>query len=71
MKNKHFLPALASALLLMVLIGCGSQEKKTTKDIIADNVENAVAQYTLMTDIIEKSGKILNPRTPRRRSTGH
>ena len=63
MKNKHFLPALASALLLMVLIGCGSQEKKTTKDIIADNVENAVAQYTLMTDIIEKSGKILNPRT--------
>jgi rhamnogalacturonyl hydrolase YesR len=63
MRNKHLLPTLASALFLLVLIGCGSQEKKATKDIIADNVENAVAQYTLMTDIIEASGKILNPRT--------
>lgn len=63
MRNKHLLPTLASALFLLVLIGCGSQGKKATKDIIADNVEHAVAQYTLMTDIIEKSGKILNPRT--------
>lgn len=63
MRNNHLLPKLASALLLSVLVGCGSQQKTATKDLIADNVEHAVAQYTLMTDIIEKSGKILNPRT--------
>ena len=44
MRNKHLLPTLASALFLLVLIGCGSQGKKATKDIIADNVEHAVAQ---------------------------
>ena len=63
MKNKHLLPSICSALLLLVLIGCGNQEKQASKCIIADDVEHAVAQYTLMTDIIEKSGKILNPRT--------
>ena len=63
MRNNCFLPKLASALMLLVLIGCTGQGDKATKDIITDNVENAVAQYTLMTDIIEESGKILNPRT--------
>ncbi|WOZ83226.1 hypothetical protein KUA50_016495 (plasmid) [Segatella hominis] len=37
--------------------------KEASKDIIQDNVDNAVAQLTLQTDIIEKSGKFLNPRT--------
>ena len=37
--------------------------KEAAKDIIQDNVDNAVAQLTLQTDIIEKSGKFLNPRT--------
>lgn len=63
MKNKFqqskWIPAF---LLSFALMACGAPEK-SNKDIIADNVENAVAQYTLMTDIIEKSGKILNPRT--------
>lgn len=63
MRNKlqqsKWIPAL---LLSLVFTACGNQEK-SNKDIIADNVENAVAQYTLMTDIIEQSGKILNPRT--------
>ena len=39
------------------------QTKEAAKDIIKDNVDNAVAQLTLQTDIIEKSGKFLNPRT--------
>lgn len=43
-----------------MLSSCSSSTKN---DIIADNVDNAVKQYTLQTDIIEKSGKILNPRT--------
>lgn len=44
----------------VMLSSCSSSTKT---DIIADNVDNAVKQYTLQTDIIEKSGKILNPRT--------
>ncbi len=49
-------------LSLLVAIGCSSpQEKKV--DFIEDNIANAVAQHTLQTDLIEKSGKILNPRT--------
>ena len=63
MKNKHFLPLLALALLISICMACGTSQKEKAYDIIADNTQNAVAQYTLMTDIIEKSGKILNPRT--------
>lgn len=37
--------------------------KKVEVDFIQDNIDNAVAQNTIQTDIIEKSGKILNPRT--------
>ena len=32
-------------------------------NFIQENIDNAVAQETIQTDIIEKSGKILNPRT--------
>ena len=38
-------------------------KKRTANDFIQENIDNAVAQETLQTDIIEKSGKILNPRT--------
>ncbi len=38
-------------------------KKKVEVDFIQDNIDNAVAQNTIQTDIIEKSGKILNPRT--------
>ena len=47
---------------LLVLAGCTSQ-KQTESNFIQENIDNAVAQETIQTDIIEKSGKILNPRT--------
>lgn len=48
----------------LLLVSCGN--RNTVKDnFVKDNVENAVAQYTIQTDIIEKSGRILNPRTIR------
>ncbi len=52
-------------LSLAICAGCTSQKKVET-DLVQENVANAVAQYTLQTDIIEKSGKILNPRTIRK-----
>ena len=52
----------ALGLSLLILTGCGGQ-KKVEVDFIQDNIDNAVAQNTIQTDIIEKSGKILNPRT--------
>ena len=58
---KTILSALGFSLLLCIT-GCTSQ-KKAESDLVRDNVANAVAQYTLQTDIIEKSGKVLNPRT--------
>lgn len=45
-----------------VLAGCTGQ-KQSANDFIQENIDNAVAQETLQTDIIEKSGEILNPRT--------
>lgn len=56
--RKIFLSVLIFSLLS---VSC----KKTPKEnpFIADNIANAVAQYTLQTDIIEKSGEILNPKT--------
>ena len=47
---------------LLVLAGCTSQ-KQTESNFIQENIDNAVAQETIQIDIIEKSGKILNPRT--------
>lgn len=49
-------------LSLLLTLGCiPAKEKKV--DFIEDNIANAVEQHTIQTDIIEKSGKILNPRT--------
>jgi len=45
-----------------ILTSCGGQKKVET-DFIQDNIDNAVAQHTLQTDLIEASGEILNPRT--------
>ena len=50
------------SLSLFAAIGCSSSKERQV-DFIEDNIANAVAQETLQTDIIEKSGKILNPRT--------
>lgn len=60
MKNLIFTTSTIFISLGIMLSSCSSSTKN---DIIADNVDNAVKQYTLQTDIIEKSGKILNPRT--------
>lgn len=48
--------------LLLAATSCTSP-KSPKVDFIEDNIANAVAQHTLQTDLIEKSGKILNPRT--------
>lgn len=52
-----------SALGLSLLVLRVAVDKKAEVDFIQDNIDNAVAQNTIQTDIIEKSGKILNPRT--------
>lgn len=52
----------AFALSLLFLTGCGSQKKAET-DFVQENIDHIVAQNTLQTDLIEKSGKVLNPRT--------
>ena len=49
----------ALGLSLLIFTSCGGQ-KKVEVDFIQDNIDNAVAQNTIQTDIIEKSGKILN-----------
>ena len=46
----------ALGLSLLILTSCGGQ-KKVEVDFIQDNIDNAVAQNTIQTDIIEKSGK--------------
>lgn len=46
----------------LIMIGCDSKKVRQT-DLVAENTANAVAQYTLQTDLIEKSGNVLNPRT--------
>lgn len=47
---------------LLVLTSCNNT-KTVEKDFIQDNIDNAAAQNTIQTDIIEKSGRVLNPRT--------
>lgn len=58
MNYTHF--TLGMCLLLMS--SCGGMNQQPT-DIVTSNVNQAVAQYTLQTDLIENSGKLLNPRT--------
>lgn len=54
---------LAGILVLSVsMAGCHSKSSQTV-DLVGDNVANAVAQYSLQTEAIESSGRVLNPRT--------
>ena len=41
---------------LLVLAGCAGQ-KQAESNFIQENIDNAVAQETIQTDIIEKSAK--------------
>jgi rhamnogalacturonyl hydrolase YesR len=46
----------------LMTASCGNST--SSKDtMLEDNINNAVKQITLQTDVIEKSGKILNPKT--------
>ena len=45
----------ALGLSLLIFTSCGGQ-KKVEIDFIQDNIDNAVAQNTIQTDVIEKSG---------------
>ena len=59
MRNYLFILA---GMSFLTLIGC-KPKVAVTDDFISDNVKNAVEQYSLMTNQIEESGQILNPRT--------
>lgn len=62
MKHCHLsFPSAVITCACLCMAAC--QNKPQPADLIEENVANAVAQYTLQTDLIEKSGKILNPRT--------
>ncbi|MGL5786924.1 MAG: glycoside hydrolase family 88 protein [Bacteroidales bacterium] len=56
--KKFWLGLSASVILLS---SCSTSAKQV--DFIQDNIDNAVAQNNLQVEIIENSGKILNPRT--------
>lgn len=49
-------------ILPLLLSGCNGK-KTTESSFISENISNAAAQYTIQTDIIEQSGRVLNPRT--------
>lgn len=61
MKKNLNLAGISIGLSLLIFIGCSPKQSK--KDLITDNIENAIAQNTLQTDLIEKSGTFINPRT--------
>ncbi|MGL4520459.1 MAG: glycoside hydrolase family 88 protein [Phocaeicola sp.] len=65
MKSKSFILKSSCMLLAFSWLGC-TDTKNDSNQFITENVNHAVEQYTLQTDIIEKSGKILNPRTIRK-----
>lgn len=61
MKKNLNLTGISIGLSLLIFIGCSPKQSK--KDLITDNIENAIAQNTLQTDLIEKNGTFINPRT--------
>ena len=52
----------STGVLLLSMTGCNLKPSVVT-DIVSDNVANAVAQYSLQVELIEKSGHFMNPRT--------
>lgn len=61
MKKNLNLTGISIGLSLLIFIGCSPKQSK--KKLITDNIENAIAQNTLQTDLIEKNGTFINPRT--------
>lgn len=62
MKNTLWL-FVGTLLVLVSMSGCKMKTVNQDADLIADNIANAVSQYSLQTDVIEHSGGVLNPRT--------
>lgn len=62
MKKNLNLTVISLGLSLLIFIGCGSS-KQSKKDLITENIENAITQNTLQTNLIEKSNTFINPRT--------
>lgn len=48
-------------LVMFFMVSCSSGRR--VGGFIQDNIDNAVTQYTLQTDVVDKSGKLLNPHT--------
>lgn len=59
---KTFLGVCAASSLL--LFSCGNRTV-SQGGLVEDNIMNAVNQYTIQTNLIEESGRVLNPRTIR------
>ena len=59
--NSHPSKLATLALACLSLLACQAPEKK--QNLIQEDIDHAVAQFTLQTDLIEQSGQLLNPRT--------
>jgi len=62
MKKTLFFIVLFSSFLFVVQ-SCKDKTQKNSTDFIAENIDFAAKQYGLMTEMIEDSGKILNPKS--------
>ena len=54
---------ITTLLCISVLAFFSCQSKPKTDDFLTGEIENIEAQHTLQTDIIEKHGSFINPRT--------
>lgn len=63
MKHNLLLTNFVSVAFISLLMGCHAQNQTNQHGLIAEDIDYASKQLSLQTDIIEKSGKILRPRT--------
>jgi unsaturated chondroitin disaccharide hydrolase len=54
---------LSIGLVMLIISGFGCKAKSTTTDLVAEDIAVAEKQIGRQVDIIEQSGKLLNPRT--------
>jgi hypothetical protein len=60
---KNFLFYTTFFFSVQIFLSCSQRPAKTGNDFVAENAEFAARQYGLLSDIIEDSGRILNPKT--------
>lgn len=58
------------SMLALAFTAC-QQKPAETDNFLENEIKNIEAQHTLQTDLIEKSGKILNPRTIDEKATSY